>query len=308
MITHLTPGSRTALLAAAALVTTMTALSAAATRYCPSGFEQGTTPCGPIRGIDACTYNSTDETYECISAFGQYADTIYAVSDGDETSGTAAMWGYIGTGAGGVKFCCEFTGGNFPIRIETKAGADEIYLISGEQNYQNTSVIFAGDGGDYVKGSNWAGCSYPCDDINVGESGTEDPDEVDAGGGDDKILAPASDIYNNIFEGDGGDDVIFGGPYTDYIGGGDGDDVIRGGEGDDFLDGDAGEDKIHGNGGADTIDGGTGLDTLCGGPGTVDTIDGGTENPQPYNKCAEDDEDTMTNCLDQYETCPGYPW
>ena len=64
----------------------------------------------------------------------------------------------------------------------------------------------------------------------------------------------AGDSRNNLLDGDGGDDRLFGGP-------GGGDDVLLGGPGTDALFGGQGDDVLEGGPGADTLNGGPGADT-----------------------------------------------
>jgi Ca2+-binding RTX toxin-like protein len=127
-------------------------------------------------------------------------------------------------------------------------------------------------------------------------------DHVYAGGGPDKVQAPVDDTGENWLEREDGDDKLWGGPNDDLLFGGSGSDQILCGAGDDYAEGGDDADWIQGNEGVDELYGQGGLDRLCGGAGEVDTIDGGFENPMPTNMCAED-EDSMTNCPYQYDTC-----
>ena len=68
----------------------------------------------------------------------------------------------------------------------------------------------------------------------------------------------AGDLRDNRINGDGGDDVLYGGP----------------GGGDDLLTGGPGDDKLYGGIGNDTLEGGPGDDRLWGGPDD-DVLDGG---------------------------------
>lgn len=84
----------------------------------------------------------------------------------------------------------------------------------------------------------------------------------------------------------GGDDVIYGGQWSDRIFGGDGDDHLYGLAGEDRIDGGRGADYICGGGDNDRIDGGRGADVLGGGSGDDrlygaigdDAISGGSGN------------------------------
>ena len=81
----------------------------------------------------------------------------------------------------------------------------------------------------------------------------------------------AGDSRNNMIQGGGGDDMIFGGPGGSY------DDS----DNEDTLMGQGGNDKIYGGKGDDTLDGGMGNDLLVGGSGD-DTYMGGAGNDMIY--------------------------
>jgi Ca2+-binding RTX toxin-like protein len=91
--------------------------------------------------------------------------------------------------------------------------------------------------------------------------------EVNAGGGNDKIVL-ASDIpIPATLRGDPGNDVLIGGGASDKILGGTGEDVLSGRRGDDWLFGGPGDDRLIGGPGDDQLRGGPGTDFLVGGPG-----------------------------------------
>jgi Ca2+-binding RTX toxin-like protein len=103
-----------------------------------------------------------------------------------------------------------------------------------------------------------------------------DVDEIDAGSGDDTVVAG------------GGDDVIYGGWGNDYIDAGKGSDRVYGGEGrdyiqaqwddaEDYFDAGGGDDVVSAGGGDDTLIGGDGDDRLHGGRGS-NTLNGGDGN------------------------------
>ena len=93
---------------------------------------------------------------------------------------------------------------------------------------------------------------------------TEDDDIIEAGGGDDTILAgDGADLVNA----GSGDDDVDGGTGADTINGEEGDDTIVGGEGDDLVDGGADNDDIDTGEGSDTVDGGEGNDVIDTGNG-----------------------------------------
>ena len=64
-------------------------------------------------------------------------------------------------------------------------------------------------------------------------------------------------FYANQMGGNGGNDVIYGGPSNDFIDGGDGDDLMRGFGGNDALIGGNGSDYFSGGAGVDSFDGGS---------------------------------------------------
>ena len=105
--------------------------------------------------------------------------------------------------------------------------------------------------------------------------------DIDAGGGDDRIL---SGDGNDYIAANDGNDTIEGGAGDDDIEGGDGADFIDGGSGNDFLAGydvaglaSHSESAISDDGANDTLIGGTGNDTLLGGGG-ADSLSGGADN------------------------------
>lgn len=91
--------------------------------------------------------------------------------------------------------------------------------------------------------------------------------EIDARGGNDRVVVAASITRPVDIDGDGGHDTLIGGSGHDDIDGGSGNDYIEGGAGNDELDGGAGNDTIFGGSGNDEIDGGPGSDRLTGGSG-----------------------------------------
>lgn len=94
--------------------------------------------------------------------------------------------------------------------------------------------------------------------------GTDAPNRVSLGGGDDVMCAGGGD--DQVFAG-GGADMVFGGPGDDDVRGGADPDRLFGGDGDDQLIGDGGDDELNGNNGADVIRAGVGSDVARGGPG-----------------------------------------
>ena len=84
-------------------------------------------------------------------------------------------------------------------------------------------------------------------------SGTDGPDKLFGGEGDDEIRSHGA---ADLISGGSGNDVIYGGPGDDLpLVGGAGDDVVYGGPGDDgdLIDGGGGDDLIYGGPGYDAI-------------------------------------------------------
>ena len=86
-------------------------------------------------------------------------------------------------------------------------------------------------------------------------TGTTGPDDLEGGGGNDRLV------------GRKGDDVLIGGGGSDELRGGKGNDDLYGGRGGDTLMGGDGDDALYGGRGADRLIGGNGDDTLTDGPG-----------------------------------------
>lgn len=103
--------------------------------------------------------------------------------------------------------------------------------------------------------------------------------------GDDRFVNLAR-IPSEAF-GDGGNDILIGGPSRDTFHGGVGNDVLRGNSGDDWLFGDAGNDTLHGNAGNDTLVGGEHADLIYGNAGD-DAISGGRGNDTIYGHEGKD--------------------
>ena len=92
--------------------------------------------------------------------------------------------------------------------------------------------------------------------------GTYVPTTIDAGGGDDAVVA--GEANDTVYGGDGYDKIeTRGGDDLAY--GGDGNDTLIGLNGNDTLDGQNGDDSVDGGGGSDVLYGGDGNDRLQGG-------------------------------------------
>lgn len=76
--------------------------------------------------------------------------------------------------------------------------------------------------------------------------------ELRAGAGDDVVNT--DQWSGNRIWGEGGNDILNGGNWSDRLDGGSGDDILMGGRGTDFLKGGAGADQMDGGAGFDTVD------------------------------------------------------
>lgn len=91
--------------------------------------------------------------------------------------------------------------------------------------------------------------------------------EVNAGGGDDRVVIGRSVPVPVTLRGGPGDDRLFGGDADDKLVGGAGDDVLVGRGGDDRLYGGTGNDRLIGAAGDDVLRGGRGRDRYFPGGG-----------------------------------------
>ncbi len=118
---------------------------------------------------------------------------------------------------------------------------------------------------------------------------------LNAGAGNDTMLADASCPAIYAFGGDGndslsggaGNDTLSGGAGKNTLIGNDGDDRLTGSGGHDVLYGGAGADRLYGMAGDDTLDGGGGVDRLWGGDGN-DMLLGGGSNDKLYGEAGAD--------------------
>ena len=106
--------------------------------------------------------------------------------------------------------------------------------------------------------------------INLALEGTEGPDTLAGGFGNDTLIGLGGD---DVLNGAAGDDRLLGRAGNDVLNGGSGNDFLAGAEGDDVLNGGSGNDVLFGHTGNDTLVGGSGSDTyfLAVGSG-VDTV------------------------------------
>lgn len=100
---------------------------------------------------------------------------------------------------------------------------------------------------------------------------------VDAGAGNDKVLADSTVTKILAVTGGGGNDTLIGGSANDEISGANGKDKVYGGAGHDYCLGGAGADRVEGEVGNDICSGGGGNDTLVAGVG-FDYLLGGAGN------------------------------
>ena len=92
-----------------------------------------------------------------------------------------------------------------------------------------------------------------------------DGNRLNAGSGDDLVLAGAGNDWIGLGN---GDDVVLAGLGNDWASGGKGSDILSGGSGDDHLSGGWGSDVVAGGSGDDDMFGGKGSDALIDGLGS----------------------------------------
>lgn len=139
-----------------------------------------------------------------------------------------------------------------PTNFYQGTSANERFLIP-----DTTPVIVsAGGGDDYI---------YATNSGDLLQGGLAD-DVIEGRGGDDTIygdLFPGGEGGNDQILAGSGNDVVFGGAGNDYINGGDGNDILSGDDGDDYLVGGLGADIIRGGAGNDFL---FGNGVVAGGP------------------------------------------
>ena len=94
-------------------------------------------------------------------------------------------------------------------------------------------------------------------DAPLKRTGTDDADDLEGGGGNDRLVGLRGD---DVLRGLGGNDELRGGRGADTLVGGRGGDTLVGGRGDDELDGGRGADRLLSGNGDDTLTGGPGKD------------------------------------------------
>ena len=150
--------------------------------------------------------------------------------------------------------------------LDTDDGSADILALDYEartvvstDTFEAVRTIYASDGDDVVYGAGPAAMAA----VNA----------FHMRGGDDFMLGfaasgtPATNIREEFWFGEDGNDSISGGDGVDHLSGGNGEDSLDGGEGDDAIDGGADRDTLDGGAGNDTLDGGSGRDVMDGGAG-----------------------------------------
>ncbi|MEO7411460.1 MAG: calcium-binding protein, partial [Sphingomicrobium sp.] len=172
--------------------------------------------------------------------------------------------------------------------ITGTSGDDELFGTVGDDVFDGlggSDQINGGDGSDWVtyQGSLGAvevfvsptGTGFASD--GIGEDAFTGIENIVGSNFDDVISASTSNpaVQDNIFNGLGGNDVLFGGRGNDTLYGGDGQDTLYGQQGNDVIVGEAGNDFMRGGTGDDTLDGGSGFDRVSFFPTGSDTVSGG---------------------------------
>ncbi|WP_425614644.1 autotransporter-associated beta strand repeat-containing protein [Anatilimnocola sp. NA78] len=180
----------------------------------------------------------------------------------------------------------------------------------GDYNVSNKTIVYAGDGADYVTQANLTVSAEfygeGGNDLLYGATNNDwlvgglDNDSVNGGNGDNVLWgdnAPSStDVVppqdspiggNDTLSGGTGNDVIYGGGGNDRLGGFDSNDYLHGGFGDDIADGGNGDDRVYGGAGNDQLAGYLGNDLLVGEAGN-DILNGGSGNDVLIGGTGED--------------------
>ena len=169
---------------------------------------------------------------------------------------------------------------NFSYYVDGREGNDALFIdgsaggvvlgrkgsdLINARNVTGKVKIYGGDGGDDITifcTKNSKGFAYGEDGNDTLRGGKKD-DNLDGGGGKDKLF------------GESGDDQLWGGSKDDKVNGGDGNDILYGQNGDDVLKGGKGKDYFKPGSGDDTMTGGKGRDVfeLSGGRDIVTDFD-----------------------------------
>ncbi len=194
---------------------------------------------------------------------------IYVVTDYDGSGyDNGVDFSAYGTAGDGTKFCCAFEDDD-----------DEI-----------THVIVRGSEGDESKIAFYDAGAY----LTNHRNSVDLRGQIFGLGGDDWIdgsASSSSDYYEDLYGGDGADQIYSKGADTS-IWGGAGDDILEGSGGDDIIHGEDGDDAIKGGAGTDTIKGGLGDDLIRGDTLTTssdaDWLYGGPGNDSIYGFGGDD--------------------
>jgi Ca2+-binding RTX toxin-like protein len=96
-----------------------------------------------------------------------------------------------------------------------------------------------------------------------------------------------SGVGQNVLNGMGGNDTLYGYHGSDWVYGGSGNDIMSGSSGQDWVYGGSGRDTVNGGSGNDWVWGDAGRDTVYGGLGN-DTVNGGAGNDTLYGNAGRD--------------------
>ncbi len=239
-------------------------------------------------------------------------NTTYTINEG---SGVTVIDDFIGVGRGIVisdawkdmidtlKFVgADLTASNFLI---SQQGDDTVITFDGVDP-ANTSVVLKNF--DYQLFDNinydpiynpdgpfgnamFDGQSSVVDNIDImnrdGTLGTVwNPNTVTFLNGLDNVTS-GKDASNDVINGMGGNDTLYGLGGDDLLRGQQGKDTLYGGSGNDRLDGGSDNDTLYGDSGNDTLIGGLGDDKLYGGSG-ADMLDGGAGKDKLYGEGGND--------------------
>lgn len=202
-------------------------------------------------------------TLDTIVAWGFDGNDTLVGSFGDDYLNGGAGNDWLNGGAGantliGGSGDDKMFAGNGSNYADGGSGNDYFVLGSGD------NTVYGGSGNDQIYlGAHQAVGHYTDSDgvvhtyTYVASNPTGGNNYVDAGSGNDFVIA-------NWYS---GDDRLYGGSGDDFVLAGGGDDIVGGGVGNDYLFGDDGDDRINGGDGDDLIFGGRGPDIIVGGAG-----------------------------------------
>jgi hypothetical protein len=137
----------------------------------------------------------------------------------------------------------------------------EVSLSPDGRTYSIVSVVPLEVGGEVCVHPEETATELACEAATIASF------EVDAGGGDDRVVFAADVRVPVTLRGGPGNDRLVGGAGADKLIGGPGNDVLVGRAGRDLLYGGPGKDKLIGGPGDDVLRGGAGQDTLIPGSG-----------------------------------------